>query len=72
MPFESTDGSAKHCWFAGQRPCEVSNCPFTQEAMAPWKQVVSPSIAQKKKTLNFNNNDSEKRKISGAYYCKNL
>jgi len=35
VPFELTDGSAKHCWDAGQLPCEVSNCPFTQEAMAP-------------------------------------
>jgi len=46
VPFESTDGSAKHCWFAGQGPCEVSNCPFTQEAMAPWKQVVSPLLQE--------------------------
>jgi hypothetical protein len=44
VPFELTDGSAKHCWVAGQLPCEVSNCPFTQEAMAPWTQVVSPLV----------------------------
>jgi len=25
VPLELTDGSAKHCWFAGQRPCEISN-----------------------------------------------
>jgi len=44
VPFELTDGSAKHCWVAGQPPCEVSNCPFTQEAMAPWTHVVSPLV----------------------------
>lgn len=46
VPFEITDGSAKHCWFGRQRPCEVSNCPFTQEAMAPWTQVVSPLLQE--------------------------
>jgi hypothetical protein len=44
VPLEVTDGSAKHCWVAGQLPCEVSNCPFTQVAMAPWTHVVSPSL----------------------------
>jgi len=44
VPFALSDGSAKHCWFAGQLPCEVSNCPFTQEAMAPWTHVVSPLV----------------------------
>lgn len=46
VPFELTDGSAKHCWVAGQRPFEVSNCPFTQEAMAPWTHVVSPLVQE--------------------------
>jgi len=44
VPLELTNGSAKHCWDAGQLPCEVSNCPFTQEAMAPWTHVVSPLV----------------------------
>jgi hypothetical protein len=44
VPFEVIDGSAKHCWVAGQLTCDVSNCPFTQEAMAPWIHVVSPSV----------------------------
>ena len=52
MPSEVVDGIAKHCSFAGQRPCEVSNCPFTQVATIPRKQVVSPSIAQSKKINN--------------------
>jgi len=46
VPFELTDGSAKHCWVGGQRPFEVSNCPFTQEAMAPWTHVVSPLLQE--------------------------
>jgi len=44
VPLEVTDGSAKHCWVAGQLTCDVSNCPFTQEAKAPWTHVVSPSV----------------------------
>jgi len=46
VPSVLTDGSAKHCWVGGQRPCEVSNCPFTQEAMAPWIHVVSPLLQE--------------------------
>jgi len=46
VPLELTDGSAKQCWVAGQRPFEVSNCPFTQEAMASWRHVVSPLVQE--------------------------
>lgn len=35
VPLDLTDGIAKHCSAAGQRPFEASNCPLTQEAMAP-------------------------------------
>jgi hypothetical protein len=57
VPLEVTDGSAKQCWVAGQRPFEVSNCPFTQVAMASWTHVVSPSMHRKQiiNKYNFNN-----------------
>lgn len=46
VPFDLTDGSAKHRWVAAQRPFEVSNWPFTQVAMAFLTHVVSPLLQE--------------------------
>ena len=69
MPLDLTDGSAKHRSVAGQRPFEASNCPLTQEAIAPWTHVVSPSEHKKKDNLN----SLLRYRFGGsAYWCKNL
>jgi len=45
VPFELTDGRAKHCWVRRQR-CEITNCPSTQVAMPSWTQVMSPLVQE--------------------------
>lgn len=65
VPLEVTDGSAKQCWVAEQLPFEVSNCPFTQVAMASLIHVVSPSTKRE-------DQPSLQTPTSRTHSCRNL